>query len=164
MQKITPFIWYDDNAEEAVKLYLSVFKKGKILRTAHYAEGTMGKAGSLMSIEFELFDQRYTAINGGPMFTPNEAISFVVHCASQREVDNYWKKLTANGGAESRCGWLKDKFGVSWQIVPEVLLDLLSSKDTAKAARVMQAMLQMAKIDIAALKKAAVAPKAKRGK
>ena len=158
MQKITPFLWFDQNAEEAVKFYISVFKKGKIVNIARYPEGAPGPEGSAMTVEFQLFGQNFVALNGGPDFKFTEAISFTVNCRTQREVDYYWKKLTA-GGKEVQCGWLKDKYGLSWQIVPTVLMDLLNSKDRAKSARVMQAMLAMVKIDIKRLKKAAAAKK-----
>lgn len=155
MNKITPFLWFDRNAEEAVTFYLSVFKKGKILNVARYPEGGPGPAGEVMVIDFQLFGQDFAALNGGPMFTFTEAISLVVNCQTQREVDHYWNKLIAGGGKPSMCGWLKDKYGLSWQIVPTVLNELLVSKDKAKAARVMQAMLQMTKIEIKPLKEAA---------
>lgn len=162
MQKITPFLWFDKNAEEAVKFYLSVFKNGKIRKIARYTEVTPDGApdswpppGSVMTIEFEILGQRFTALNGGPVFKFNEAISFVVHCKTQREVDYYWKKLTGGGGEAVQCGWLKDRFGISWQIVPEALLELMSSKDRAKVARVTAAMLKMVKLDVKTLKAAA---------
>jgi len=158
MQKITPFLWFDQNAEEAVKFYISVFKKGKIVNVARYPEGAPGPEGSAMTVEFQLFGQNFVALNGGPDFKFTEAISFMVNCRTQREVDYYWKKLTA-GGKEVQCGWLKYKYGLSWHIVPTVLMDLLNSKDRAKSARVMQAMLAMVKIDIKRLKKAAAAKK-----
>ena len=154
MQKISPFLWFNDNAEKAVKFYISVFKKGKITDITRYTEGAPAPAGTVMTVEFQLFGQEFIALNGGPVFKFTEAISFVVHCKTQREVDHYWRKLSA-GGETSQCGWLKDKFGLSWQIVPTVLIDLLSSKNRAKATRVMQAMLQMTKIDIKRLKQAA---------
>lgn len=161
MQKITPCLWFNDNAEEAVKFYLSVFKKGKMGKKAYYLEGLSGgpaswpPPGTVLTVEFKLFGQDFVALNGGPVFKFNEAISLVVNCKTQQEVDYYWRKLIAGGGEPSQCGWLKDKFGVSWQITPTVLIDLLRSKDRAKAARVMQAMLQMTKIDIEKLKQAA---------
>jgi predicted 3-demethylubiquinone-9 3-methyltransferase (glyoxalase superfamily) len=154
MQKITPFLWFDNNAEEAAKFYVSVFKKGKIRSVSRYSEGAPAPAGTVMTVEFDLFGQRFVALNGGPVFKFNEAISFVVSCKTQREVDYYWKKLSA-GGKEVQCGWLQDKYGVSWQIVPTVLMELMTSKDRAKAARVTQAMMKMVKLDIAGLKKAA---------
>ena len=155
MQKITPFLWFDSNAEEAVKFYVSVFKqKSKILGVARYPEGSPGPAGSVMTVEFKLFGQDFVALNGGPVFKFTEAISFVVSCKTQREVDYYWKKLSA-GGKEIQCGWLQDRFGLSWQIVPTALSDLMKSKDRARGARVMQAMLKMIKLDIKQLKQAA---------
>ena len=157
MQKISPFLWFNDNAEEAVKFYLSVFKKGKVKSISRYPDGSPGPAGSVMTVGFELFGQEFVALNGGPVFKFTEAVSFVVQCQTQREVDSYWRKLTAGGGESSQCGWLKDKYGLSWQIVPTALMELVSSKDRAKATRVMQAMLKMAKIDIKKLKQAAAA-------
>ena len=158
MQKITPFLWFNDNAEEAVKFYTSVFKNSKIGKIARYDESgekASGRpAGSVMTVEFQLEGQEFVALNGGPMFKFTEAISFVVNCKTQAEVDRFWKKLSA-GGKEVQCGWLKDKFGLSWQIVPTVLGELLSDKDAAKSQRVMQAMLKMVKLDIRKLKQAA---------
>ena len=156
-QKITPFLWFDDKAEEAAKFYTSIFKNSKIGNITRYDEEAAGPtgrpAGSVMTVDFQLGGQEFVALNGGPMFKFTEAISFVVNCENQEEVDYFWSKLSA-GGEESRCGWLKDKFGLSWQVVPAVLIEMLTDKDTAKAKRVMQAMLQMDKIDIAVLKKA----------
>jgi predicted 3-demethylubiquinone-9 3-methyltransferase (glyoxalase superfamily) len=147
-QKISPFLWFNDNAEEAMNFYCSVFKDSKKV-------GTMpGAEGKVMGVEFELNGQRFMGLNGGPNFKFNEAVSFFVSVETQEEVDYYWKKLTADGGEESQCGWLKDKFGLSWQIVPNALTELLGSPDREKAGRAMQAMLQMKKIDIAGLKKA----------
>jgi predicted 3-demethylubiquinone-9 3-methyltransferase (glyoxalase superfamily) len=158
MQKITPFLWFNDQAEEAVKFYKSIFKNTKILKIAHYGEAAAKASGrqkgSVMTVEFELEGQRFVALNGGPHFKFNEAISFVVNCKTQAEVDTFWKKLSA-GGHESQCGWLKDKFGLSWQIFPVILGDLLTDKDTAKSERVMRALLLMRKPDIKALKAAA---------
>jgi len=156
-QKITPFLWFDDKAEEAAKFYTSIFKNSKVGKMTKYDEEaakTTGRpAGSVMTVEFELEGQQFVALNGGPMFKLTEAISFVVNCETQEEVDYYWSKLSA-GGEESRCGWLTDKFGLSWQVVPVVLIEMLADQDTAKAKRVMHAMLQMDKIDIPTLKKA----------
>jgi predicted 3-demethylubiquinone-9 3-methyltransferase (glyoxalase superfamily) len=156
-QKITPFLWFDDKAEEAAKFYTSIFTNSKIGNITRYdkeAAGPTGRpAGSVMTVDFQLGGQEFVALNGGPMFKFTEAISFVVNCENQEEVDYFWSKLSA-GGEESRCGWLKDKFGLSWQVVPTVLIEMLTDKDTAKAKRVMHAMLQMDKIDIAVLKKA----------
>jgi predicted 3-demethylubiquinone-9 3-methyltransferase (glyoxalase superfamily) len=154
-QKITTFLWYDKNAEEAVKFYSSVFKDSKILNTTRYGEAGPGPKGSVMTIDFELEGQRYTAINGGPDFKFTEAISLVVHCKNQEEVDYYWEKLSADGGQTIECGWLKDKFGLAWQITPDILLELIQDKDERKSQRVMKAMMKMKKIDIETLKKAA---------
>jgi len=158
MQKITPFLWFDDQAEEAAKFYTSIFKNSKIGRTLRYSEEaakTSGQpAGSVLTIEFEIQGQKFVALNGGPQFKFNESVSFVVNCQTQEEVDHFWEKLAAEGGEESQCGWLKDKFGLSWQVVPTVLIDMLHDKDSEKASRVMKAMLQMQKIDIEKLKAA----------
>ena len=157
-QKITPFLWFDDKAEEAANFYTSIFKNSKIGKTTRYdeeaGEATGRPAGSVMTVEFELEGQQFVGLNGGPMFKFTEAISFVVNCETQEEVDYYWERLSA-GGKEVQCGWLKDKFGLSWQIVPTVLGELLSDKDAAKAQRVMTAMLKMVKLDIKKLKQAA---------
>jgi predicted 3-demethylubiquinone-9 3-methyltransferase (glyoxalase superfamily) len=153
MQKITPFLWYDNNAEEAVNHYISIFKNSKITKIARYGDAGPGPQGSVMTIAFQLEGQDFIALNGGPMFKFNEAISFSVDCKSQEEVDELWEKLSA-GGQPSQCGWLKDKYGVSWQIVPSVLIEVLQGKDGEKSKRVMQAMMQMRKIDIAALQRA----------
>ena len=158
MQKITPFLWFDDQAEEAVKFYTSVFKNSKIGRILRYSEeaakASGRPAGSVLTVEFEMEGQKFVALNGGPLFQFNESISFVVNCETQEEVDYFWEKLTADGGQESQCGWLKDKFGLSWQITPTVLIDMLNDKDPEKSERVMKAMLQMQKIDIKTLKDA----------
>ena len=153
MQKITPFLWFDNQAEEAMNFYVSIFKNSKILGVNRYGEGAPAPEGTVMPANFELDGQVFTALNGGPMFKFSPAISFVVHCETQAEVDEYWAKLSA-GGKENQCAWLDDKFGVSWQIVPNALVELLSDPDPAKAGRVMQAMMQMTKIDIAALQRA----------
>lgn len=157
MHKITPYLWYDSQAEEAANLYVSVFKNSKITSVKHYerVELTGGPEGQVMAVEFEVDGQPLVAFNGGPHFKFTEAISLMVSCGSQAEVDDYWNKLTADGGEESQCGWLKDKFGLSWQIVPTRLLELLSDPDPERAGRVTQAMLEMHKIDIAALERAA---------
>ncbi len=156
MQKITPFLWFDDQAEEAVKFYTSVFKNSKIGRILRYSEeaakASGRPAGSVLTVEFEMEGQKFVALNGGPLFKFNESISFVVNCETQEEVDYFWEKLTADGGEESQCGWLKDKFGLSWQVTPTVLIDMLHDKDSEKAERVMKAMLQMQRIDIEKLK------------
>lgn len=153
MQKITPFLWFDNQAEEAVNFYLSIFKNSKILSMTRYSEAGPGPQGSVMTIKFQLDGQEFVALNGGPVFKFTEAISFVVNCEMQEEVDEYWEKL-ADEGEEVQCGWLKDKYGMSWQIIPTTLVQLLSDPDSAKAQSVMQAMLQMKKIDIAGLKNA----------
>lgn len=147
MKKISPFLWFDNNAEEAMKFYVSVFKNSKILGV------NRGPNGELFTATFELDGQQFMALNAGPLFRFTEAISFFVNCETQQEVDELWGKLT-EGGEESMCGWLKDRFGLSWQIVPSILGELLQDEDPAKAGRVMQAMLQMRKIDIQALQKA----------
>jgi predicted 3-demethylubiquinone-9 3-methyltransferase (glyoxalase superfamily) len=154
MQKITPFLWFDNNAEEAMKFYTSVFKNSKIGKVTLYPEGSPGPAGTVMVGSFQIEGQGFIALNGGPVFKFTEAISFVVNCESQEEVDHYWTKLTAGGGKEVECGWLKDKFGMSWQIVPTILSKLMEDKDREKSKRVMQAMLKMKKIDIEGLKRA----------
>lgn len=160
MKKITPFLWFENNAEASVKFHASVFKKSKIGKIARYSdagEKVAGRpAGSVMTVEFEIEGQEFVALNGGPMFKFNEAVSFVVNCKTQAEVDYYWKKLSA-GGKEVQCGWLRDKFGLSWQIVPPILAELMSSKNAAQSERVMQAMLGMVKLGIKKLKAAAAA-------
>ena len=152
-QKITTFLWFDNNAEEAMNHYVSIFKNSKILDVTRYGEAGPGPAGTVMVATFELDGQQFNALNGGPAFKFTEAISLAVDCASQEEVDDLWAKLSA-GGASGQCGWLKDKFGLSWQIVPRVLVELIKDPDAAKAGRVMQAMMQMTKIDIATLQRA----------
>jgi len=157
MQKITPFLWFDDKAEEAARSYTSTFKNSKIGTISRYSEQGAKVAGrpkeSAMTVSFQIEGQEFTALNGGPLFKFTEAISFLVSCENQQEVDFFWNKL-CEGGQESRCGWLKDRYGVSWQIVPTALAKLMSDPDPAKTGRVMQALLQMAKIDIAALERA----------
>lgn len=148
MQKITPFLWFDGNAEEAMKFYVSVFKNSRILSTSP------GPDGKVMTGTFQLEGQQFMALNAGPQHKFNEAISLFVNCETQAEVDDLWKKLTADGGAESMCGWLKDKFGLSWQIIPSALGRMFGDKDRAKAGRAVQAMLKMKKIDIAKLQQA----------
>jgi predicted 3-demethylubiquinone-9 3-methyltransferase (glyoxalase superfamily) len=155
MQKIRPFLWFNENAEEAMKFYVSVFKNSKIESMSRYPEGAPGPAGEVMTGTFVLDGQEFMALNGGPEFRFNESISFFVNCETQEEVDELWQKLTTDGGEESQCGWLKDKFGLSWQIVPTKLGELLGDPDREKSQRVMQAMLQMRKIDIAGLERAA---------
>jgi predicted 3-demethylubiquinone-9 3-methyltransferase (glyoxalase superfamily) len=158
MQKITPFLWFDGQAEDVANFYTSVFKNSKIDRIFRHSEETAEKldhpVGSVLTIEFEIEGQKFVALNGGPLFKFNESISFVINCETQEEVDYFWEKLTANGGEESQCGWLKDKFGVSWQVTPTVLIDMLHDKDPEKAERVMNAMLEMQKIEISKLKAA----------
>jgi predicted 3-demethylubiquinone-9 3-methyltransferase (glyoxalase superfamily) len=153
MQKITPFLWFDSNAEEAVDHYVSIFKNAKKGKVARYGDAGPGPKGSVMTVGFQLEGQEFTALNGGPQFKFTEAVSFVVHCKTQEEIDGYWDKLLAGGGKVQACGWLKDRFGLSWQIVPTVLPELMS--DPAKANKVMKALLQMKKLEIAALKRAA---------
>jgi predicted 3-demethylubiquinone-9 3-methyltransferase (glyoxalase superfamily) len=153
MQKITPNLWFDTEAEEAANFYTSIFKNARILKVAHYGEAGPRPAGMVLTVTFELEGQEFTALNGGPEFKFNEAISLLVNCETQEEVDEFWDKLSA-GGEKGPCGWLKDKFGVSWQIVPTVLEELLQDEDSDRANRVMKAMLQMTKIDIEALEKA----------
>ncbi len=154
MQKITPFLWFDSQAEEAVNFYVSIFKNSKVLSVARYdeagAKASGRPAGSAMTVAFELEGQEFTALNGGPVFKFTEAISFVVNCETQEEVDHYWEKLSAVPESE-QCGWCKDTYGLSWQIVPKALGELLGDKDPAKSGRVMQAMLQMKKIDVVKL-------------
>ena|ERR1017187_1450832 len=153
MQKITPFLWYDGKAEEAANLYVSVFKNSRIVKVRRNGEPGPGPKGSVMGVDFEIEGQSFIAFNGGPHFTINPAISLFVNCETQQEVDDLWEKLVA-GGKPVQCGWLTDKFGVSWQIIPTVLGEMLSDSDPAKASRVMKAMMQMIKIDIATLKQA----------
>jgi predicted 3-demethylubiquinone-9 3-methyltransferase (glyoxalase superfamily) len=153
MQKITPFLWFNDNAEEAMNLYISIFKNSKVLNVARYGEAGPGANGTVMTATFQLDGQEFVALNGGPHFKFTEAISFVVYCETQEEVDKFWEKLS-EGGEKSRCGWLKDKYGLSWQIVPTVLAELYKDKDAEKTKRVMEAMLKMDKLDIKTLKQA----------
>jgi len=153
MPKITPFLWFDNQAEEAANFYTSIFKNSKLGQVRRYGDAGPGAKGTVMTVSFSLEGQEFTALNGGPYFKFNESISFHVHCKTQEEVDYFWEKLVA-GGQKSQCGWLKDKFGLSWQIVPDILIELLGDKDSAKAQRVMQAMLQMNKIEIQKLQDA----------
>ena len=153
-QKITTFLWFDNNAEEAMNFYVSLFKNSKILSLTRYGDAGPGPKGTVMTGSFQLEEQEFVALNGGPHFKFTEAISLVVRCENQEEVDHFWSKLTAGGGSPSQCGWLKDKFGLSWQIIPNVMIEMLSDKDPAKSKRVMEAMLQMTKIDIGKLKQA----------
>jgi len=154
MQKITPFLWFDGQAEEAMNFYISIFKNSKVMTVARYGDTGPGPKGSVMTAAFQLDGQDFVALNGGPQFKFTPAISFVVNCETQQEVDDLWQKLSS-GGRTDRCGWLQDKFGVSWQIVPTILSKLLQDKDPEKSKRVMQAMLQMDKLDIDRLKQAA---------
>lgn len=157
MQKITPFLWFDNQAEEAVKFYTSIFKDSKILKVCRYTEAGQKASGrpkgSVMTIEFQLNGQKFMALNGGPHFRFTEAISFVVRCQTQAEIDKFWKRLST-GGKASQCGWLKDKYGVSWQVVPAILGKIMIDKDVAKSQRVMQAILKMKKLNIKTLRKA----------
>jgi predicted 3-demethylubiquinone-9 3-methyltransferase (glyoxalase superfamily) len=153
MQKITPFLWFDGKAEEAVNFYVSIFKNSKVGRVTRYGEGGPGPKGTVMSATFQLDGQEFFALNGGPVYTFTPAISFFVNCETQEEVDQLWDKLSA-GGKKDRCGWLKDKYGLSWQIIPSALGKMLQDPDPEKAKRVMQAMLQMDKIEIGGLQQA----------
>src|SRR5947207_12288365 len=159
MKKINPFLWFDSEAEQAAKFYVGIFKNSKIGKIARYPKEAAEKIGqppgSVMTVEFTLEGVEFVGLNGGPQFKFTEAISFSVNCETQEEIDYFWEKLSADGGETSRCGWLKDKFGLSWQINPRILGELLADKDKAKAARVMQAMMGMDKIDIAQLERAA---------
>jgi predicted 3-demethylubiquinone-9 3-methyltransferase (glyoxalase superfamily) len=153
MQKITPFLWFDHQAEEAMNFYVSIFKNSKAGKITRYGDGGPGPKGTVMSVTFELEGQQFMALNGGPLFHFTEAISLFVNCETQQEVDELWEKLSA-GGQKGRCGWLKDKFGLSWQIIPTGLMAALGNKDPEKAKRAMQAMLQMDKIDLERIKQA----------
>jgi len=153
-QKITTFLWFDDNAEEAMNFYVSLFKNSKILGVTRYGDTGPGPKGTVMMGTFQLAGQRFMALNGGPRFKFTEATSLFVSCDTQEEVEDLWNKLTADGGSPSQCGWLKDKFGLSWQIIPSALMDLMGDEDAAKSKRVMEALLQMTKIDIRKLRQA----------
>ena len=153
MQKVTPFLWFDDKAEEAVDFYTSIFKNSKTISISRYGDAGPGPKGTVMVAKFQIEGQEFMALNGGPTFTFSPAISFVVNCKSQEEIDELWEKLS-EGGAKSQCGWLTDKFGLSWQIVPAVLGELMQDKDPVKTNRVMAALLQMTKLDIEVLRKA----------
>jgi predicted 3-demethylubiquinone-9 3-methyltransferase (glyoxalase superfamily) len=157
MQKISPFLWLNDQAEEAMNFYVSIFKNSKVLGVSRYGEGGPGPKGSVMVAKFQIEGQEFHALNGGPQFTFSEAISFLIDCETQQEVDELWEKLSA-GGQKSRCGWLKDKYGLSWQVVPRILGGLMQDKDPEKSKRVMHAMLQMDKLDIEGLKRAYAGP------
>jgi predicted 3-demethylubiquinone-9 3-methyltransferase (glyoxalase superfamily) len=154
MQKITPFLWFDGKAEEAANFYTAIFDNAKIVDIRRYGEAGPGAKGSVMTATFQLAGQEFVALNGGPHFTFTPAISFFVNCETQQEVDRLWDALLAGGGEPNRCGWLRDKYGVSWQIIPSALGHMLQDKDTAKSTRVMQAMLKMVKLDIVALQAA----------
>jgi predicted 3-demethylubiquinone-9 3-methyltransferase (glyoxalase superfamily) len=153
MQKITPFLWFNDNAEEAVNFYISVFKNSKIKSITRWGDAGPGPKGSVLTIDFELNGNSFIALNGGPQFAFTEAVSFVVDAPTQEDIDYYWEKLTADGGEESMCGWLKDRFGLSWQIVPPALLEMIN-KGNKKSDKAMEAMMTMRKLDIATLKAA----------
>ena len=153
MQKITPFLWFDDKAEEAMNFYVSIFKNSKVGKVTRYGEAGPGPKGTVMSATFELEGQQFYALNGGPMFQFTPAISLFVNCETQQEVDELWEKLS-EGGKRDRCGWIKDKYGLSWQIIPTALGRLMGDKDPAKSNRVMKAMLQLDKIDIEGLQRA----------
>lgn len=155
MQKITPFLWFDNQAEEAANFYAAIFRNSRIGAVSRYGSGAPLPAGTAMTVSFKLEGLEFTALNAGPMFKFTEAISFYVNCETQEEVDYYWERLLEGGGQESQCGWLKDKYGLSWQIIPSALPRLLTDPDGAKASRTMQAMLQMRKIDVAGLEAAA---------
>jgi predicted 3-demethylubiquinone-9 3-methyltransferase (glyoxalase superfamily) len=154
MPRITPCLWFDSQAEAAAKFYVSIFKNSTIVSKSHYGENGPGPKGRVLTVAFRLDGQEFIGLNGGPAFKFTEAISMTVNCSNQQEVDRFWKRLTAGGGEESQCGWLKDKFGLSWQVVPRILPKMLVDKDPAKRERVMQAVLQMKKLEIATLKRA----------
>jgi predicted 3-demethylubiquinone-9 3-methyltransferase (glyoxalase superfamily) len=154
MNKITPCLWFDDAAEEAMNFYCSIFKNSKVLSISRYTEAGPGKPGSVLTASFEIEGQQVTLLNGGPAFKLTEAVSLSVLCDTQQELDDYWTKLLASGGKESQCGWLKDRFGLSWQIVPRILPQMMQDKDAQKRDRVMRALLKMVKLDIAALQRA----------
>jgi predicted 3-demethylubiquinone-9 3-methyltransferase (glyoxalase superfamily) len=155
MPRITPFLWFDTEAEEAAEFYCSIFPNSKITNVSHYSDAGPQPAGSVMTVSFVLDGLEITALNGGPHFTHSEAFSLAISCADQDEVDYYWDKLTADGGEESQCGWLKDRFGLSWQVIPEGMMDVIRSDDPERTQRAMQAMFSMKKLDLAALKAAA---------
>jgi predicted 3-demethylubiquinone-9 3-methyltransferase (glyoxalase superfamily) len=154
MQKITTFLWFDKEAVEAAKFYCSIFKKSKILGTMRNFEGVPGSNADVLTVQFRLGDQEFVALNGGPQFKFTEAISLMINCKDQKEVDYYWEKLLAGGGKESACGWLKDKYGLSWQVTPTILMKMIADKNRTKAKRAMDAMMQMVKLDIRKLKEA----------
>ncbi|HST41282.1 MAG TPA: VOC family protein [Conexibacter sp.] len=154
MPKIVPNLWFDGQAEEAAAFYVDVFREGRIVNVTHYPEGSPGEAGTVMTVEWELDGQRFVGINGGPQFTFDEAVSFEIDCADQAEIDYYWERLT-DGGRESQCGWLTDRYGLSWQVVPTGMDELFADPDRSRAERAMRAMLTMGKLDVAALQRAA---------
>jgi predicted 3-demethylubiquinone-9 3-methyltransferase (glyoxalase superfamily) len=153
-QKITPNLWFDTEAEEAANFYISVFKNSRVVDVTHYTENAPREAGMVMTVEFELDGQRFVGINGGPEFTFDEAVSFEIHCEDQEEIDYFWERLS-EGGQEGPCGWLKDRYGLSWQVVPTGMEELFTDADPKRAERAMQAMLGMGKLDVAALRSAA---------
>ncbi|MER5303302.1 VOC family protein [Streptomyces lasiicapitis] len=155
MPRITPNLWFDTQAQEAAEFYVSVFPNSKITNVTNYGDAVPDRAGTVLTVQFELDGQPYLALNGGPQFTFDEAVSLSIECADQEEVDLYWSKLTADGGEESQCGWLKDKFGLSWQVVPVELPPLLNDPDPGRARRAMEAMFKMSKLDVAAVRAAA---------
>jgi predicted 3-demethylubiquinone-9 3-methyltransferase (glyoxalase superfamily) len=155
MPRITPNLWFDTQAQEAAEFYCSVFPRSRVLRTTYYGEAGPRPAGMVLTVEFELDGTRFTALNGGPEFTFDEAVSFMINCPDQEKVDYFWEKLTADGGRESQCGWLADKYGVSWQVAPDGLDELIADPDPERAQRAMRALLGMRKIDLAAVRAAA---------
>lgn len=157
MPTITPCLWFDTHAEEAANFYVTVFPNSRILEITHYGPNTPMPEGTVLTVEFELDGQRYTALNAGPQFTFDEAVSFQIDCESQEDVDRYWEELTADGGQESQCGWLKDKFGLSWQVVPRELIDLIFHSDPVTGNAAMQAMMTMRKLDLAVAREAVAA-------
>lgn len=160
MPTITPCLWFDTRAEEAANFYVTVFPNSRILEITHYGPNTPMPEGTVLTVEFELDGQRYTALNAGPQFTFDEAVSFQIDCESQEDVDRYWEELTADGGQESQCGWLKDKFGLSWQVVPRELIDLIFHSDPVTGNAAMQAMMTMRKLDLAVARDAVAAAQA----
>jgi predicted 3-demethylubiquinone-9 3-methyltransferase (glyoxalase superfamily) len=155
MPKLSPFLWFDTEAEDAANFYVALFPNSKITHTARYGEAGPGPKGSVMTVAFELDGKPFTGINGGPHYTFSEAVSFVIDCRDQADVDRYWEALTADGGAPGQCGWLKDRFGLSWQVVPDALFKLLGDPDPARAKRAVEAMMQMGRLDVAKLEAAA---------
>ena len=154
MEKITPFLWFDGQAEEAANFYISVFKKGKVTATTYFGEDAPGKKGTVMTVSFELDGKPFVALNGGPLYKFTEAVSFVVNCETQAEIDHFWEKLPADGGEIIECGWLKDKYGLTWQVVPTKLWDWVQDQDATRTQRLMQALMTMTKLDLATLQKA----------